>query len=76
MTPIWLEAVEDITKLAFIVVGLYFAARLYVRRRQPARKEPRDRRGVAVLWLLALGAVAINVTEDGACPEFCVRGIT
>jgi undecaprenyl-diphosphatase len=64
MTPIWLEAVEDITKLAFIVVGLYFAARLYVRRRQPAWKEPLDRRRVVVLWLLALGAVAIKVTED------------
>ena len=40
------------------------AARLYARRRQPAWTEPLDRRRVAVLWLLALGASAIKVTED------------
>jgi undecaprenyl-diphosphatase len=61
---ILLEALEDITKLVCIVAGLYFAARLYARRRQPAWAEPLDRRRVAVLWLLALGASAIKVTED------------
>lgn len=61
---ILLEAVEDITKLVLIVAGLYFAARLYARRRQPGWTEPLDRRRVAVLCLLALGATAIKVTED------------
>ena len=61
---ILLEAAEDITKLVFIVAGLYFATRLYARRRQPAWTEPLDRRRVAVLCLLALGATAIKVTED------------
>ena len=58
------EAVEDITKLALVVAGLYFAVRLYARRRQPTWAEPLDRRRVAVLCLLALGATAIKVTED------------
>lgn len=61
---ILLEAVEDIAKLAFIVAGLYLAARLYAQRRQPTWTEPLDRRRVVVLCLLALVATAIKVTED------------
>jgi hypothetical protein len=64
MSPILFEAVEDVTKLALIVAGLYIAARLYVRRRQPGWMQPLDRRRVGILCMLALGAVAINVTED------------
>lgn len=61
---ILLKAIGDIVELALVVASLYFAMRLYVRRAQPAWAEPLDRRRVALLWLLTLGAVAVKLTED------------
>jgi undecaprenyl-diphosphatase len=51
-------------ELALVVASLCFAMRLYVRRAQPAWAEPLDRRRVALLWLLTLGAVAVKLTQD------------
>lgn len=64
-TPsIWLKGLLDIGELALVVASLYLVLRLYVRRRLPSWAEPLDRRRLAVLWLLALGAAAIKLTED------------
>jgi undecaprenyl-diphosphatase len=61
---ILLKALGDIVELAFVVASLYLVMRLYVRRAKPAWSEPLDRRRVALLWLLTLGAVAVKLTED------------
>jgi hypothetical protein len=58
------ELIEDAVKLTLIVAGRYFALGVYVRRKQPAWTEPLERRRLAVLWVLVLGASAIKVTED------------
>jgi len=59
-----LKAIGDIVELALVVGSLYFAMRMYLRRAQPAWAEPLDRRRMALLWLLALGAAAVKLTED------------
>jgi undecaprenyl-diphosphatase len=59
-----LKAIGDIVELALVVGSLYFAMRMYLRRAQPAWAEPLDRRRLALLWLLALGAAAVKLTED------------
>ena len=58
------EFFEDVTKLAVIVVCLYLALGMYVRRRQPAWSEPLEKRRLAVLLLLVLTVSAIKVSED------------
>lgn len=58
------EFIEDTVKLTLIVASLYFALAVYVRRKQPAWTQPLERRRLAVLWVLVLGASAIKVTED------------
>jgi undecaprenyl-diphosphatase len=63
------KAAWEVVELAFIVASLYFAVRLYALRRQPTWREPFDRRRVAILWLLALAAIAIKVTEDVVAGE-------
>src|SRR6478736_6812496 len=62
----WLliKAAWEILELALVVASLYFAVRLYSRYRQPTWMEPLDRRRVAILWLFALGAAAIKISED------------
>lgn len=63
------KAAWEVVELAFIVGSLYIAVRLYALRRQPTWREPFDRRRVAILWLLALAAIAIKVTEDVVAGE-------
>ena len=58
------ELIEDTTKLAIIVAGLYFAFGAYVRRKQPAWSEPLEKRRLAILLVLVLAASAIKVSED------------
>jgi hypothetical protein len=61
---ILLMAIGDIVELALVVGSLHFAMRMYLRRAQPAWAALLDRRRVALLWLLALGAAAVRLTED------------
>ena len=63
------KAAWEVVELAFIVASLCFAVRLYALRRQPTWREPFDRRRMAILWLLALAAIAIKVTEDVVAGE-------
>ena len=58
------ELLKDTTTLALIVASLYFALRLYVRRRRPDWAGPLARRRLAVLLLLVLAVITIKVTED------------
>lgn len=54
----------DITKMALIVAGLYFAFGAYVRRRQQARSGPRVKRRVAILLALVLVVSVVKVSEE------------
>lgn len=63
------KAAWEVVELAFVVGSLYFAVRLYALRRRPTWREPFDRRRVTILWLLALAAIAIKVTEDVVAGE-------
>jgi len=59
-----LEFILDIGKLVLIVYCLRLAISSYVRVRDPAWSAPLARRHLAVLLILALGAVAIKLVED------------
>jgi undecaprenyl-diphosphatase len=58
------ELIEDTTKLALIVVCLYFALGAYVRRKQPAWSGPLEKRRLVIVWVLVLAVLAIKVSED------------
>lgn len=58
------ELFEDVIKLTLIVVSLYFALGIYVRRRQPAWSGALEQRRLAILCVLVLAVTAIKVTED------------
>lgn len=58
------ELILDLTKLAFIVAGLYFAFGAYVRRRRQAWSEPMVKRRFAILLALFLIVSALKVSED------------
>jgi undecaprenyl-diphosphatase len=59
-----LELIEDFTKLAFIVAGLYLVLGAYARYRQPAWSAPIERRRLVILFALVLVVSAIKVGED------------
>lgn len=59
-----LELIEDTVKTGFIVFCLYAVFRAYVRGRQPAWSMVLERRRGAILSALALGVLALKVTED------------
>ena len=58
------ELIEDATKLALVVVCLYFALGAYVRRKQSAWSVPLEKRRLVIVWVLVLAASAIKVSED------------
>jgi undecaprenyl-diphosphatase len=58
------ELIEDVTKLALIVVCLYFALGAYVRRKQPAWSGHLEKRRLAIVLVLVLVVSTIKVSED------------
>lgn len=58
------ELIEDIAKLALIVVCLYFVLGAYVRRKQPAWSKPLEKRRLTTLLVLVLAVSAVKVSED------------
>jgi undecaprenyl-diphosphatase len=59
-----LETLGDAVKLVAAVGGLYVAAVLYARHRQPAWMDTLRARRTHVLWLLVLASLAIKIVED------------
>ncbi|HEY3325655.1 MAG TPA: phosphatase PAP2 family protein [Novimethylophilus sp.] len=58
------ELIEDIVKLALIVVCLYFVLDAYVRRKQPAWSGPLEKRRLTTLLVLVLAVSTVKVSED------------
>jgi len=58
------ELIEDISKLALIVAGLYFVLGEYARLKQPSWTKTLDKRRLTILWVLVLVATAVKVSED------------
>ena len=58
------ELIEDFTKLALIVAGLYFAFGAYGRRKARTGSESLKKRRVAILFGVVLVVSAIKVSED------------
>lgn len=58
------ELIKDLTKLTFIVAGLYFVFAAYVRHKQQAWSSAMEKRRLVVLFALALAVSAIKVSED------------
>ena len=59
-----LELIEEMAKIGFIIFSLFAVGRACVRRRQPAWSVVLQRRHLALLSVLALGVLALKVTED------------
>lgn len=59
-----IELIEDMVKMGFIVFCLFAVCRAYARWRQPAWSMVLERRRLALLSALALGVLALKVTED------------
>src|SRR5512133_998137 len=58
------KLILDITNMALILAGLYFAFGAYVRRRQQARSGPMVIHRVAILLALVLVVSVVKVSED------------
>ncbi len=58
------ELVEEAIELTLIVVSLYFALGVYLRRKQPTWSEPLAKRRLAILSVLVLAVTAIEVTGE------------
>ena len=54
----------EIVELTLIVLCLYLALGVYVRRKLPTWSEPLERRRLAIVWALVVVVLAIKVTED------------
>jgi undecaprenyl-diphosphatase len=58
------ELLEDIIKLAFIVVAFYFALSVFVRRKQPELSGPLEKHRLAILFGLVLVVLTLKISED------------
>jgi undecaprenyl-diphosphatase len=59
-----LELIEDFTKLAVIVAGLYFVLGAYARHQRPTWSAPIEKRRLVILFALVLVVSAMKVSED------------
>ena len=60
----YLELIEDIAKLTFIIGSLYFALNTYIRYKQPTLSNLLHRRRLTILFVLIVVTTALKVTED------------
>jgi len=60
----FLELIEDIAKLAFIVGSLYFALNTFIHYKQPTLSNSLHRRRLTILFALILAITTLKVTED------------
>jgi hypothetical protein len=59
-----LELIEDFTKLAVIVAGLYLVLGAYARHQRPTWSAPIEKRRLVILFALVLVVSAMKVSED------------
>jgi len=60
----FLEFIEDIAKLSFIVGSLYFALNTFIHYKQPTLSNTLHRRRLTILFALILAITTLKVTED------------
>jgi len=63
-SEVFLELIEDMAKLTFIVGSLYFVLNTFIHYRQPTLSNALHRRRLTILFALILATTTLKITED------------